>query len=89
LYGSKPATFGANVYDAGLMLQRAVPEALKKGKPATPEFRAALRDSLEQTRELIGTQGVYSMTPQDHSGFDARGRVMMILQNGAWHLIPG
>jgi branched-chain amino acid transport system substrate-binding protein len=89
LYGGKPATFGANVYDAGLMLQRAVPEALKKGKPATPEFRAALRDSLEQTRELIGTQGVYSMTPQDHSGFDARGRVMMILQNGAWHLIPG
>lgn len=88
-YGSKPATFGANVYDAGLMLQRAVPEALKKAKPATPEFRLALRDALEQTKELIGTQGVYNMTPQDHSGFDARGRVMMTLQNGVWHLIPG
>mgnify|MGYP000861583124 CR=1 FL=1 len=88
LHGSKPATFGANVYDAGLMLQQAVPAALKKAKLGTPEFRAALRDSLEQTRELVGTQGVYNMTPQDHSGFDARGRVMMTLKDGVWHLIP-
>jgi branched-chain amino acid transport system substrate-binding protein len=88
MYGAKPATFGGNVYDAGLLLQRAVPEAVKKGKPGTPEFRAALRDALEQTRELVGTQGVYNMTPQDHSGFDARGRVMMTLRDGSWHLIP-
>ncbi len=88
MYGSKPATFGANVYDAGLMLQKAVPEALKKGKPGTPEFRAALRDALEQIREFVATQGVYNMTPQDHSGFDARGRVMMTLKDGAWRLVP-
>jgi branched-chain amino acid transport system substrate-binding protein len=88
LYGSKPATFGGNVYDAGLLLQRAIPVALKKGKPGTPEFRTALRDALEQTKELVGTQGVYNMTAQDHSGFDSRGRVMMTLKDGAWHLIP-
>jgi branched-chain amino acid transport system substrate-binding protein len=88
MYGAKPATFGGNVYDAGLLLQRALPEALKKAKPGTPEFRVALRDALEQTKELVGTQGVYNMTAQDHSGFDARGRVMMSLKDGAWHLIP-
>ena len=87
MYGNKPATFGANVYDAGLLLQQAVPEALKKGKPGTPEFRAALRDALEQIREFVGTQGVYNMTPQDHSGFDARGRVMMTLKDGVWRLV--
>ena len=32
MYGTKPATFGANVYDAGLLLMRAVPEAAKRGK---------------------------------------------------------
>jgi branched-chain amino acid transport system substrate-binding protein len=84
VYGTRPATFGANVYDAGLLLQRAVPEAAKKGKPGTPEFRAALRDALEQTRDLVGTQGVYNMTPQDHSGFDRRGRELMQLRNGVW-----
>ena len=88
LYGSKPATFGANVYDAGLLLQHAVPEAAKKAKPGTPEFRAALRDALEGTKELVGTQGVYNMTPQDHAGFDKRGRVLMTLKNGAWQLLP-
>jgi branched-chain amino acid transport system substrate-binding protein len=88
VYNTKPATFGANVYDAGLLLQVAVPEALKKGKPGTPEFRSALRDALEQTRELVATQGVYNMTPADHSGFDKRGRVLMQLKDGMWHLIP-
>ena len=88
MYGSKPATFGANVYDAGLLLQSAVPEAAKKAKPGTPEFRSALRDALESIHELVGTQGVYNMTPQDHAGFDKRGRVLMILKNGAWQLLP-
>ena len=88
LYGNKPAPFGANVFDAGLLLQRAVPEALKKGQPGSEAFRVALRDALEGTRELVGTQGVYNMSAQDHSGFDKRGRELMVLKNGAWQLIP-
>jgi branched-chain amino acid transport system substrate-binding protein len=87
LYGNRPATFGANVYDAGLLLQRAIPEALRKGKPGTPEFRSALRDALEQTRELVATQGVYNMTPADHSGFDERGRVLVTVKDGKWEIV--
>jgi branched-chain amino acid transport system substrate-binding protein len=86
-YGATPATFGANVYDAGLLLQRAVPLAEKAGKPGTPEFRRALRDALEQTKDLVGTQGIYTMTPQDHSGFDERGRELITVRNGAWTLV--
>ena len=87
MYGEKPATFGANVYDAGLLLQHAIPVALKSAKPGTPEFRRALRDALEQTHELVATQGVYSMTPEDHSGFDQRGRELITVKNGAWTLL--
>jgi branched-chain amino acid transport system substrate-binding protein len=87
LYGVAPATFGANVYDAGLLLSAAAPAALAKAKPGTPEFRSALRDALEQTKNLVATQGVYNMTPQDHSGFDDRGRVMIVVKDGAWRLI--
>ena len=87
MFGGKPATFGANVYDAGLLLQRAVPEAMKQGKPGTPEFRAALRDALETTRELVATQGVYNMTPVDHSGFDRRGRVLVTVKDGKFALL--
>jgi branched-chain amino acid transport system substrate-binding protein len=89
LYGAKPATFGANVYDAGLLLQRAIPAALPKARPGTPEFRAALRDALEATTELVATQGVYNMTPADHSGFDRRGRVLVTVKDGKWTLVPG
>jgi branched-chain amino acid transport system substrate-binding protein len=87
LNGAKPATFGANVYDAGLLLQHAIPIAEKAGKPGTREFRAALRDALEQTHELVGTQGVYTMTPADHSGFDNRGRELITVKNGDWALV--
>jgi len=87
LHGSAPATFGANVYDAGLLLQQAVPEAAKAAKPGSREFRSALRDALEQTKELVGTQGVYTMSPQDHSGFDERGRELITVKNGNWTLL--
>lgn len=87
LHKEPPATFGANVYDAGLLLQNAIPQAAQKAKPGTPEFRAALRDALEQTKELVGTQGVFTMSPQDHSGFDERGRELITIKDGQWRLL--
>ncbi|MFC4273744.1 ABC transporter substrate-binding protein [Achromobacter aloeverae] len=87
-YQTLPATFGANVYDAGLLLQQAAPPAGHAGRPGTPAFRAALRDALEQTHDLVGTQGVYNMTPQDHSGFDARGRELIVVRDGRWKRLP-
>lgn len=82
------STFGANTFDAGLLLQKAIPVALKLAQPGSAEFRTALRDALEQTHELVGAQGVFTMTPQDHNGMDARARVMMTVKNGRWTLIP-
>ena len=43
-------TFGGHLWDAYLLLAKAIPEALKKAKPGTPEFRAALRDALENVQ---------------------------------------
>lgn len=88
-YGAgSTSTFGANTYDAGLLLQKAIPVALKKAQPGSPEFRAALRDALEQAKEVVGAQGVFNMTAQDHNGMDSRARVMMSVKNGRWTLVP-
>lgn len=87
LHGAKAATFGANVYDAGLLLKRAIPLAAQKARPGSAEFRAALRDALEQTREFVATQGVYNMSAEDHSGFDKRGRVMLTIRDHGWRLV--
>lgn len=80
-------TFGANTFDAGLLLQKAIPVALKKAQPGSAEFRAALRDALEQTKKLVGAQGIFNMTPQNQNGMDARARVMMTVKNGRWTLV--
>ena len=87
LNSARPPIFGAGVSDAGLLLQHALPEALKKGKPGTQEFRTALRDALEATKALPASQGVISMTAQDHSGFDDRGRVLLTIKDGKWLLV--
>lgn len=87
MYGEKPATFGANVYDAGLLLQHAIPIAAQSAQAGTQEFREALRDALENTKELTATQGVYNMTAEDHSGFDERGRELITVTNGEWRLL--
>ena len=81
------STFGGHAWDAYLLLQRAIPEALKKAQPGTKEFRAALRDALENVKELPAAHGVFNMSAGDHSGFDNRARVMAKIDNGKWVLL--
>ena len=76
--------FGGYAWDAGLLLQAALPVALKVAKPGTPEFRAALRDALENLKDVAGVHGVYSMTPTDHLGLDSRSVVMVKIVNDGW-----
>jgi branched-chain amino acid transport system substrate-binding protein len=78
--------FSAYTGDIGLLLQRAVPVALKRAKPGTPEFRAALRDALENVRDLPTSTGIVNMSRQDHVGLDQRARVMAQIRNGQWRL---
>jgi len=87
-FGSKPATFGANVWDGWLLLERAIPVAARTAKPGTEAFRAALRDALEGSREVVGTQGVFTMTPQNHNGMDERARVPVVVRDGRFRLLP-
>ena len=87
-FGIKPATFGANTWDAGLLLERAIPIAQKSAKPGTEAFRAALRDALENEREVIGCQGVFNMSPTNHNGMDERARVLITVRDGKFRLLP-
>ena len=79
-------TFGGHLWDAYLLLAKAVPEAMKKAKPGTKEFRAALRDALENSN-VVGSHGVFVMNANDHNGLDNRARVMVRIDNGKWVLV--
>ncbi len=86
-FGARPATFGANTWDGAILLERALPAALKAGKPGTEAFRSALRDSLEKEREVVGTQGVFNMSATNHNGMDDRARVLIIVKDGKFRLL--
>jgi len=87
-FGVKPATFGANTWDGGLLLERAIPIAAKAGQPGTEAFRVALRDALEQLKEVVGCQGVFNMSATNHNGMDERARVLVTIRDGKFRLLP-
>ena len=80
------STFGGHAWDAGALLANAVPTALKAGQPGSKEFRKALRDAIENTREVAGAHGIFNMSATDHLGFDQRSRVMVQIVDGKWKL---
>ena len=85
-YGTR-STFGGHAWDAYMLLSHAIPDAVKKAKPGTKEFRAALRDGLENARDVFGAHGVFNMSPQDHNGLDNRARMMIRIEDGKWVVI--
>lgn len=80
--------FGATAWDALLIADTAARQATKTTKPGTSEFRAAIRDAIEKMQNFVGTEGVYTMSPQDHNGVDERSQVMIKIENGKWVYQP-
>lgn len=74
--------FGGHAYDVPVVLEKAVPLALKKAKPGTPEFRAALKDALETMGRTVVAHGVLNWTKEDHWGFTLDTGVIVKVVNG-------
>lgn len=83
-YGEGTATqFSSDAWGAWVLADSAVERVLAEGhKPGTVEFRVALREQLESTKDLIVPTGVLNVTPQDHQGFDQRAVVMGEVRDG-------
>jgi branched-chain amino acid transport system substrate-binding protein len=88
-YGKGTANqFGAHSFDVVIVLEKAVPLALKKGQPGTPEFRSALKDALETMGRTPVSQGVLNFTPTDHFGFTPETGVLLTIASGDWKVVP-
>lgn len=79
--------FAAGGWDATKLIETAAPVALKKAKPGTPEFRAALRDAIENIRNLDGARGRYNMSATDHAGLDSNALMLGQFRDGRWNLV--
>jgi branched-chain amino acid transport system substrate-binding protein len=80
------SAFGAYTWDAGLLLSQAIPVALKSAQPGTREFRVAQRYALEGVHDLHVSNGVVTMSKNDHLGLDQRARVIVRVEGGKWKL---
>ncbi len=75
--------FAGDAWGAWILLNDAVLRAAKGGaEPGTPEFRRALRDALENTRNITVPNGVLNISAEDHQGFDERAVVMGVVRDG-------
>lgn len=84
--GQKPNMFAAHLWDAVTLLKMAAPNALKIAKPGTPEFRAALRDELERGKDVYLNNGLSTMSPTDHNGYDDRSAFLIKVEGGQFRL---
>ena len=76
--------FAGHAYDAIVVLEKVVPVALKKAKPGTKEFRAALRDAVETMGRTVVSHGVLNYTKDNHWGFTTETGVILKVVNGDW-----
>ena len=74
--------FAGHAYDFQIAMEKAIPLALKKAKPGTPEFRAAIRDSLETMGRTVFSHGVMNWTAADHWGYTLETGVMTKVVDG-------
>lgn len=79
--------FAAHAYDAQIVVQKVIPMALKKAKPGTPEFRAAIRDAMETMGRTILSHGVMNWSASDHWGYTPETGVLLQVKDGAFKVV--
>lgn len=76
--------FAGHAYDTIVVLEKVIPVALQKGKPGTKEFRAAIRDAMENMGRTVVSHGVLNYTKDNHWGFTTETGVILKVVNGDW-----
>ncbi len=76
--------FSPYSFDCWLILADAAKRAMATAKPQTPEFRAALRDAVYSTKDVVGAHGIYTFAPGSHNGTDMRSVLLVKLEKGQW-----
>jgi len=82
LYGYNSGEFAGTAADALKFLELCIPQALKKGKPGTVQFREALEHA-----HINGVDAVYTMSPTDHAGVGLSSMVLVQVVHGSWKLV--
>ncbi len=89
-YGKgKVDLFAGQSWDAMTMAVNACQSAAAAGAKADDlaAMRVAIKDAMERTREWPGVNGIFTVTPTDHLGLDARSTFLSQIKGGKFVLI--
>jgi branched-chain amino acid transport system substrate-binding protein len=78
-YKEDVSTFGGHAYDAMLLLERGI----KDGGADKEKVRTAI----ENIKGLVGTAGVFTMSPTDHNGLDLNAFEMLTVKDGKFTVL--
>ena len=81
-----PSSFAGHAWDALAIVTEAL-KRLPEGLPLA-EQRSRLRDEIEATKGLVGIDGIFTFTPEDHVGLSYKDMVLMRITNGDWEYLP-
>ncbi len=73
-YKEEVSTFGGHAYDAMLMLAQ--------GVKAGGTDREKVRTAIENIKGLVGTAGIFNLSPADHNGLDVNAFEMLTVKDG-------
>ncbi len=71
--------FGGNAYDAAALLFTAM-------KAVGGADKGKVRDAIEKSKNVVGVNGIFNMTPTDHLGLKTDSLRLMIVKNGRFAL---
>jgi branched-chain amino acid transport system substrate-binding protein len=78
-YKEDVSTFGGHAYDAMLILEHGVKEG--------GTDREKVRTAIENIKGLVGTAGVFTMSPTDHNGLDLNAFEMLTVKDGKFAVL--
>src|SRR5512143_438818 len=79
-YKEDVSTFGGHAYDAMLLLERGI-------KDAGGADKEKVRTAIENIKGLVGTAGVFTMSPSDHNGLGLDAFDMLTVKDGKFAVL--
>jgi branched-chain amino acid transport system substrate-binding protein len=79
-YKDSISTFGGHAYDGLLIATNAITSVGSTDKEA-------VRAAIEKTNNLVGVDGIFSMSADDHLGLNNDSFVMVEVKDGGWKLV--
>ena len=85
--------YAGHTWDQMYMIAGALKKVDPKLDPSKPDdivkIREQIRDAYEQTKDFVGQNGIFNLSPTNHNGLPAKTYTPVVIEQGKWRLYKG